>query len=259
MGAAQDTRYLEKMAGGRYRVVVNVPVHLRAGLGRSKLKQTLGTDSLVEANRLKGPVVEALKRQIEIGVLADISDDTVNLAMKYRRRLVEADDQERLRQEYTDRERLLGEIAEVAEGIQGDPIGRLRGDYEYDPTREARATAFHEIATGKTTPLSALTDDFRRERGATWEGKTWGKFEKIIGDLDTWLGSRRGVAVIEGITRRSAGDFVTAMVREHGWRRRRSTATYLPCASTGDGWSGAATSRQIRGSDRTCRSVAGKT
>lgn len=60
-----DRSYLERMNGGRWRVVVPVPRELQKQVGKTKLKEALGTDSLVVANQLKHPVIARLKATID--------------------------------------------------------------------------------------------------------------------------------------------------------------------------------------------------
>ncbi|QHG70112.1 DUF6538 domain-containing protein [Ensifer adhaerens] len=61
--SSADTRYLE-VHGSKWRVVFNVPRQLQGKLG-TKLKRSLGTDSLSEANRLKWDVVAEFRATID--------------------------------------------------------------------------------------------------------------------------------------------------------------------------------------------------
>ena len=61
--AASDKRFLETH-NGKWRVVVSVPKSLQKAMGKTKLKQALGTDSLAVANELKWGVIKRLKDKI---------------------------------------------------------------------------------------------------------------------------------------------------------------------------------------------------
>ena len=61
--ASSDTRYLEKNHG-KWRVTMAVPRDLQGKLG-TRLKHSLGTDSLAVANQLKWKVVGELKAEID--------------------------------------------------------------------------------------------------------------------------------------------------------------------------------------------------
>ena len=49
---------------GSFRVVINVPRKFQAIVGRTKLKRSLGTDSLATANALKHRVIAELRAEI---------------------------------------------------------------------------------------------------------------------------------------------------------------------------------------------------
>jgi hypothetical protein len=65
MGTLADTRHLE-LHGGQWRVVVRVPRHLVAVLGKTVLKRGLRTDSLKVAQSRRWEVRAALNRVIRL-------------------------------------------------------------------------------------------------------------------------------------------------------------------------------------------------
>ena len=61
--SATDKSFLEQH-NGKWRVTLSVPAHLRKAMGKTKVKLSLGTDSLAVANELKWDVLARLKKQI---------------------------------------------------------------------------------------------------------------------------------------------------------------------------------------------------
>jgi hypothetical protein len=59
-----NQQYLQRKHN-TWTVVVDVPKALRKALGTARLKHSLKTHSLAEANRLKHPIVTEFKRQID--------------------------------------------------------------------------------------------------------------------------------------------------------------------------------------------------
>lgn len=158
--SSADTKYLEAH-GSKWRVVVNVPRKLQRKLG-TKLKRSLGTDSLREANRLKWDIVAELKAVIEQAERPDMSKEAA-LASARVKALEEA---RRLSLQrlsaYEDEQqwRVEDAISDYAEALAGDPIeADEQGHPVYEPKRDALAMEFLAIAKGKRTPL-----DFHHEK-----------------------------------------------------------------------------------------------
>lgn len=231
MGAKQDRRYLERMNGGKWRVTVKVPDAAREALGRSRLKQPLGTDSLQEANRLKWPIVAGFKALIA-EALGKAPDPTVDaLALDYRAQLQGASEGEEAPEwrNYSQADLVDSLIADEAEAMAGPPIGAdSRGQPVYEPARVQRAERFMATARGKRTPLRVPEDAFRKQKGGNWQAKTWGKFDRVLALLEDWLEGRRGGASVEGVDRRAAGQFLADMQEAHGWTPQTVNG-YLSC------------------------------
>lgn len=235
MGAAKDTRYLERMKGGRWRVNVKVPADAYPVIGKRRLKEALGTDSLEEANRRKWAVVERFKAQIA-AALGNAPDDAIDmLALSYREQWAAAPD-DAPGPEYSPRDLVEMGIAAEAEALAGPPVGvDALGNPVHDPGREVRARRFAEIARGRLTPLRAPEASFRAQKGDNWEGKTWGKFDRIMGLLGPWLQQARGAAAVEVVDRKTAGEFVNAMMEAQGWQGATMNG-YLSCLKQYWGW-----------------------
>ncbi|MEP9398117.1 DUF6538 domain-containing protein [Mesorhizobium sp. KR2-14] len=209
-----DRRFLEKMNGGRWRVVVSVPRDLQKLVGKTKLKEPLDTDSLVVANQLKYAVVARLKATIDRHRAGTGSDDLAREALALREALART---ERASEPsgYTDYDALADTIAIRAEEIAGAPQGEEAGQPVFDPDREARAIQFADIAFGRATPLDAPMDTFLAET-KRWNARTRADFERAFGYLRTWMLSKSYPCTVEAVTRRVAGEFVSSRLVEHG-------------------------------------------
>lgn len=217
MGAAQCRKHLEQMKGGRWRVRVRVSEEARKKIGKSWLKESLGTDSLTDANRLKWPVIERLRAQIAVAEGRALESAVEAQAEELRRRR-EAANNQAADFEYAERDWVDTEIAEIAEDLAGPPVSVDPGGMPiYEPERERRAMLFNDIAKGKLTPLRLPEASFRAEKGKNWQGKTWGKFDLIMNELEQWLRSTKGRATLEVVDRRAVGGFISAMLEKHGW------------------------------------------
>ncbi|MCC8931914.1 DUF6538 domain-containing protein [Rhizobium sp. 'Codium 1'] len=155
--AKSDKRYLEQH-GAKWRIVVAVPRNLHKALGTTKLKHTLDTDSLAEANRQKWAVVAQLQAQIETarnpqGKPQDLIAEAQKLAAI--RRAIKDDDEE---------DGLDAYIMQRVEEIAGDIIGEERDKSpKYAPEREAAAKTFAGIATGQKTPIDAHRERYQSQ------------------------------------------------------------------------------------------------
>ncbi|MGV8937998.1 MAG: DUF6538 domain-containing protein, partial [Allorhizobium sp.] len=143
--ARTDTRYLEKH-GAKWRVCLSVPRGLQAIIGTTKLKHTLETDSLAEANRLKWQLVAEFQRQIEVarnplGTPESLLEEAKRIS-SLRKKV--SDDEE---------EGLDAYIVHRVEEIAGKVLGQDRhGEALYAPEKETAAQTFAGIATGQRTP-----------------------------------------------------------------------------------------------------------
>jgi integrase len=177
--SATDKSYLEQNSG-KWRVTLSVPAHLRKSMGKTKIKQSLGTDSLAVANELKWGVLAKLKKQI-----ADFERDGKAFS-----------NAERLR--------VLNEAAEVAKVLAEEPAEKhheLAGEYleervmeilgapvryerlnawevdpddrntdagtpipVYDKAREQLASQFMNVAFHGGIPIGSLDEDYKKDR-----------------------------------------------------------------------------------------------
>lgn len=155
--SSSDKRFLERH-GDQWRVTLAVPRHLHSQLG-TRLKRSLGTDSLAVANRLKWAVINELRERIELLTRGDGKDEAAVLKEallvrdEYRRALdPRLEDDIRAAAEARAYEILGPEIA-----VEHDD----EGDYLiYDKQRERLAKTYMRVATGGGTPLKLHYTDY---------------------------------------------------------------------------------------------------
>ncbi|WMS40820.1 tyrosine-type recombinase/integrase [Acuticoccus sp. MNP-M23] len=204
--AARDRRYLE-LHGGSWRVAVNVPRDLKDHLG-SKVKRPLRTDSLEEANRLKGPIVSEILTLFQatrkgIGQQAFDAKQTARedaLALKaWVDEAVDDDDEHEIRS-------LV--VSDHVDAILGQPIGTDRhGDPIYPEDRDQRARTVHAIAAMGLIPIDSLLADYHAQRG-DYKARTKLDDVRAIKYLTEWCERNNVVPTISHIDRRTAGRFI---------------------------------------------------
>lgn len=233
-----DTRYLERVAGEKWRVTVAVPRNLHKALGKTALKRSLGTDSLVEANRMKWSVVAELKAEIEAArnphKAPPLAKD-IELALEMR---------ERLRNQHSVKSyglEPLEEIEMTAEGILGEPVDQDRdGELVYDAERERRAAQFRAIATGRQTPLVDALPKFHAQ--GQWNPRTRADSDRAVKYLADWCERNEIPQTIEAVTRRRAGEFIGSLIdgtktdARTGPLTNKTANKYISCLSGYWGW-----------------------
>jgi integrase len=148
--SSSDKRYLEKH-GDKWRVVLSVPRSLHKQLG-TKLKQSLETDSLAVANRLKWGVIKELRDRIDLTLGADVADHAAVLreallVRKEYRAAMDPNLENDIRRAAEARAyEILGPETSVVRDEEGDfPV--------YDKRREQLASSYMRVATGSGTPV----------------------------------------------------------------------------------------------------------
>lgn len=199
-----DKRYLERH-GNKLRVVVPVPRTLQPVLGCTKLKKSLNTDSLEEANRLKWSIVAAFQDQIR---QAEAAEDSVARALHFAevRRSIVASGQ--------DTDPIDSIILDNAEEIAGHPIGiGTDGLPIYVPEKEEEARRFSDIANGIRTPLDASRAAYLKQLNVN--AKTLADDERAFKRLLDWCKREKIPALRETFDKRTA-------VRYHDYLRDNS-------------------------------------
>jgi hypothetical protein len=181
---SKDTRYLE-LHQGLWRVVVAAPRPSTA-----RLKRSLGTSSLREAQRRRWAVVAELKAQtVQTSGDAD--------AEAWRAVLAAGDGSPNDPTPYLFNDHL--------DALRGDPIATEQGEegpvYLYHPERERRAV---DLATQVyQTPLDLHLSAFITSRGDVGVD-TRVRHERAVRDLSRWLHATAAVPTVEAVTRKLA-------------------------------------------------------
>lgn len=175
---ANDNRFLESK-NGKWRVVVSVPKHLQKSMGKTKLKQSLGTDSLAVANELKWGVIKTLKDKVRIferngtattkgerlRVLNEAAEISKALAAYPPETQYEVA-REHLESRVTE---ILGSPVRYQEVAAWETEERQESDVGtrvpiYDPTRERLADEFMNVAMHGGLPIANMDADYKVKR-----------------------------------------------------------------------------------------------
>lgn len=221
--ASTETRFLE-MHSGKWRVVVSVPRSLQPKLG-TKLKRSLDTDSLAIANALKWRVVAELKAIIAEaqGEKSDLREARTRAALnilKRRRAIIDP----------LELNEIADETAHVAAELLGDPIGTEAGpDGElqevFDPSREAMANSFFDVASGRAVPIDLYRPDYLSQLKV--KPRTRADDERAVVLLADWCRTNSIPATLQAITRKVAMRFVDAMTNAGNGRNPVTMKKYF--------------------------------
>ncbi len=211
-----DKSFLEQH-GNKWRVVVNVPRDLQGEIGKTKLKQSLDTDSLEIANRLKWAVVGALQAQIDRhrspeGPIAE----ALRLAAIRRQ----------IQQAGGDTEPVDIQISNRAEEIAGKPVGTDReGQPVFEPKKDQAALAFAGVAYGDRTPIEAHRKTYLDQLDV--KVRTRADDERAFGYLQDWC-KREGVPTfLESFGKREAVRFTDYLRTNSGGRSPVTLNKYI--------------------------------
>lgn len=189
-------------------VVVDVPKKLREAAGNSRLRKSLQTSNLNEANRLKLPVVAEFKRQLaelakamEDPVAAIMREADINRASLLAPDTVDRTRDEAHRQDFSDREALMDLIRE-----QAAELAELKGN--------ELASQFYKRSTDTGTFLKDHYETFVSETDAT--GQTKSQHTASIKLLLKWTGEN---VTVEEIDRKKAGEYVSHLLASSGLAR----------------------------------------
>lgn len=211
-----DKRFLERH-GNKWRVVVNVPRDLREVMGKTKLKQSLDTDSLEVANRLKWSVFDALQAQInQHRSPEDATAEALKLAA-LRRRIQDAGENEW---------HIDDEIVRRAEEIAGKPVGIDReGQPVFEPKKDQAALAFADVAFGRRTPIDAHRKTYLDQLDV--KVRTRADDERAFGYLQDWCKREAVPAFLETFGKREAVRFADYFRANSGGRSPVTLNKYI--------------------------------
>ncbi|WP_434729834.1 DUF6538 domain-containing protein [Rhizobium binae] len=229
------------MNNGGWRVSVPVPRGLVKTVGKTRLKRSLETHSQAEAERRKHAVVAEFFAMIEAartgrlpkavvtGVAAApsmASSELTSLALDLRASLQSQEAGSEAFELETDG------IYQVADKIRGQEVG---ADEEtdspiFDRQSEEKAGQFLRVALGKETPVREPLNLFHAQ--VKWSPRTKSDSSRAITALEDWCKENRFPFVIEGITRRRAGQFIGDLAAStERPLTNRTINKYLSCLS----------------------------
>ncbi len=221
---SRDTRWLEQRRQTWY-AVIYVPAPLQAALG-SKLRKSLGTRDLMEAQRRRFGVLAEFRRQIENATRTapEGRDPLIDVALNWRGALNDA--------------RLTDEGTEAAEGEetggQTALVEWLIDDHrERLNARGAAGNTFAAVAHGRGTPLLLHVPDWLHEGGqkGAFEPRTKVQHERTLVELQGWMGRVKLAPTIEAVGRREAGRFVTECLGRSGRQPKTIARIISACRS----------------------------
>jgi integrase len=193
---AHDTRYLERIKG-RWRCVIAVPRPLHGTLG-TKLKRSLHTGSLREAQARRWPVVAELKALVAGKAQGQPTDS----AEAWRAALAAGDGGPD-----DPTPHLLNDHLDA---LRGDPIVTEQGEegpvYIYDSERERRATEFADRAYGRATPVDTYWEPYLASLAIA--ERTKGVHRRALTRLQEWCRQTSTPFTIQALTRKAAIRFL---------------------------------------------------
>lgn len=238
--AKVDKRYLEPN-GNKWRVTIGVPLHLKGMLG-TRLKQSLGTDSLSEARALRWAVVAKLKAAI---AEAD--------AIHRRRKPGPGADAGASNEFKQFRDAVLKEAAAIASAtrhlshdaysamtahsmneryyaIAGAPVRHDFGEdgeriEVFDPQKERLADEFLAVAAGARLPVDICDAEFKTNRLDNVTSRTEADHDRALERLIEWLTTEHRIADIRDVKPAHARGFVLHM--EKSGKAPRTLKKYL--------------------------------
>ena len=203
-------RYIERRRQTYY-AVVEIPPSLRLTLGKKRLLKSLETRDLAVARDRRWEVVAALKKEIEVA-RAGHTDGSQAIPLKRHK---------------PDNERLIEEALRWREAIKTEGSSRdpyetkavdALGDRADQIMDEKNRDTFLGIATGTVTPLTTHLEAWLME--SRFKPRTAGDRRRALERLEAW-----GVASIEEVTRRKAGEYVSHLMthRDRTWSGDHAT------------------------------------
>lgn len=197
---------------------IAVPTALVSHFGKTRLKRSLGTDSLVIANHIKLPVVAELRAEIEAARAhspqSPLSRHAAALAIALRR--VGGDDARR--------EQLHVEIGEEPDGDERDHLDASPQQH-CAPARDIEAHSVAAARPGRMTPIELHHRAYLDQQATTRRTKT--DDERALAYLVGWLKLHSLPASTEAMTKRRAGQFMDDLPNMGGKRSPTTLNKYL--------------------------------
>lgn len=202
--SSSDKRFLERH-GDQWRVTLAVPRPLQARFG-TRLKQSLQTDSLAVANRLKWAVIKELRDRIDLALGADVEDQAAVLreallVRKEYRKAMDPNLEDDIRRAAESRAyEILGPETSIEHDDEGSyPI--------YDKQRKHLATTYMRVATGNGTPLKLHYTEYVAQ--LSLNRRTIADDQRGIDYLAAWCVKNDLKDDLSSITTKAAKQFAT--------------------------------------------------
>lgn len=193
---SKRSAYLQPHGGG-YRVRIVVPPDLREIVGKSNLvEQIKGATGRADALRKSYPIIARFNTILDQARAALSAPDALDREALHRRMNIPSQPPSPSDgRGYEAYENELYALEERAEKIE-----RSHG--------LERAQGFYALASHKVTPLRLHEADFLQFKA--YKRKSEDDFRRVLSELEGWLGQERHSAALEAITRRIAGQFISA-------------------------------------------------
>ena len=210
--------YLAQRRAG-YEAVVDVPPSQRLAVGRVRLRKGLGTrDVHVAKAKLPAALME-LHARISASLRLTSATDPVLAEALALRNSIEAIQRGDLRgwslqPEYRIEggEEVQIDPADAAASLLADAIAD-RAERIEAVEGPVRAASFAAVASGRATPLSLHVPGWLAEPGqkGTFRSRTVSDYTRILSAFEAWVRGEGLATTVEGITRRIAGRYLTAL------------------------------------------------
>lgn len=225
--AATSRSHLEKH-GNQWRVTVSVPKAAQAAIGKTHLKQSLGTSNLSTANHLKLEHVARFKNQIQATLSeAKPDDNSLNEARAIR-------EARRLNQKAYSRPIDKASQSETDIVEDGEAYYAVERAEELEISHgNSVAQTFADIAFGRATPISEHLETFIGDK--SYLPRTVLDLKRGFRMLEEWLDAEQIPKTIESINQKVAAAFVRKLVKEDG-QSLKAAKKYRSFFSSYWGW-----------------------
>ncbi|MGM5011607.1 DUF6538 domain-containing protein [Rhizobium sp. 969_B3_N1_2] len=206
MALSSDRMFLEPH-GNQWRVVVNVPKKLHAKLG-TKLKRSLGTDSLKEASRLKWEVIAEFKATIAQAENPSLSSEVARSTSREQvmQKAIQFAEQRKGAFDPVRRDEIDEEIDWQAESLAGRPVATNDDGHEvFDPERLRLAKDFSQLARGDKTPIDLHHQKFLAMSHV--KARTLADDKRAMKLLKDWCNKAGVPPYLQAITKKEAVRF----------------------------------------------------
>lgn len=189
-------------------------------MGATKLKETLETDSLAEANRQKWSWVAEFQKRIEEvrnpqGTPEALMEEAKRLAVLRRAAA----------SEYVE-DSLDAYIGQRVSEIAGNPVAAgSEGEALYEPERERAAIQFSGVASGQQTPIETHREAYQGQLRV--KARTLADDNRAIKYLLDWCRDENVPAFLETFGRREAIKFADAFPKLIGTHQARTLNKYI--------------------------------